>query len=186
MSLMDYFLVSLIAVGLAADAFAVSVAKSMLNKKFLVKKSILIASYFGVFQGLMLVIGWFLGIQVVGIIASVDHWIAFLLLSFIGMKMIYGSEVLDKSDIIDQKTLLVLAIATSIDALAIGISFSFLNIAIFEAAILVGVLTFAISFLGCFLGRTIGNRINGKAEVVGGIVLILIGLKILFEHLGFL
>lgn len=187
MSLMDYLVLGLIAVGLAADTFAVSVARSIPDKKFLLKKSLTIALYFGFFQGMMLIIGWFLGSQVLDLVSSIDHWIALALLCFIGGKMIYESRVLDQPDgDIDQKTLLILSVATSIDALAIGLSFSFLKVAIFEAVIIVGVLTFLLSILGCFLGRTIGHKIKSKAEIFGGIILILIGIKILLEHLGFL
>jgi putative Mn2+ efflux pump MntP len=181
----DLLIIALIAVGLSADAFAVAVARSLADKKFNLQKSVLIAGYFGFFQAVMPVIGWFLGIQLLAFASGIDHWIAFLLLLFVGGKMIYESR-LEASGELDQKTLLVLSVATSIDALAIGLTFSFLGIMVIEAAIVIGMITFIISLAGCLIGRRFGRILNGKMGVLGGIVLIIIGIKILFEHSGFL
>ena len=180
----------LIAVGLAMDAFAVSVCKGLSMKKMDWKKAIIIGLYFGIFQGGMPLIGYMLGIGFEESIKFIDHWIAFILLSFIGINMI--KEALSKDednevdDKVDFKTMIILAIATSIDALAVGITFAFLDVNIWFAAICIAVITFAISCIGVKLGNVFGNKYESKAEIIGGITLILIGLKILLEHLGIL
>ena len=178
-----------IAVSLAMDAFAVSVCKGLAIKKLDYKKIITIALYFGVFQALMPVIGYLLGIKFQNVILNIDHWIAFILLSVIGINMILESlrEESDKiNDSVDFKTMIILAIATSIDALAVGITFAFLQVDLIMSTFIIGIITFLISFIGVKIGNRFGNRYENKAELAGGIILILIGLKILLEHLGIL
>ncbi len=180
----------LIAVSLAMDAFAVSICKGLSMKKMDWKKAIIIALYFGLFQGGMPLIGYLLGVGFEESIKFIDHWIAFGLLAFIGGNMI--KEALSKNeddevdDKVDFKTMIVLAIATSIDALAIGVTFAFLNVNIVLAVSLIAAITFVISCIGVKLGNVFGDKYEKKAEFTGGIVLILIGLKILLEHLGIL
>ena len=180
----------LIAVSLAMDAFAVSICKGLSMKKRDWKKAIIIALYFGLFQGGMPLIGYLLGVGFEESIKFIDHWIAFGLLAFIGGNMI--KEALSKNeddevdDKVDFKTMIVLAIATSIDALAIGVTFAFLNVNIVLAVSLIAAITFVISCIGVKLGNVFGDKYEKKAELAGGIVLILIGLKILLEHLGIL
>ena len=179
-----------IAIGLAMDAFAVSVCKGLSMKKMSWKKAIIIAFYFGIFQALMPIIGYALGIGFEESIKFIDHWIAFGLLAFIGGNMI--KEALSKdeddnqNDDVNFKTMVVLAVATSIDALAVGVTFAFLNVNLIFAISIIGVLTFIISLLGVKIGNVFGDKFEKKAELAGGIILILIGLKILLEHLGIL
>ncbi len=179
-----------IAIGLAMDAFAVSVCKGLSMKKMSWKKAIIIALYFGIFQALMPVIGYALGIGFEESIKFIDHWIAFCLLAFIGGNMI--KEALSKeeddnqNDDVNFKTMVVLAVATSIDALAVGVTFAFLNVNLIFAISIIGILTFIISLLGVKIGNVFGDKFEKKAELAGGIILILIGLKILLEHLGIL
>ena len=177
----------LISVGLAMDAFAVSICKGLSLKKFNIKKGVIIALYFGLFQGLMPLIGFLLGYSFEEYITSIDHWIAFILLSLIGLNMIKESLSKEKdnfNDKLDLKTMLPFALATSIDALAVGITFAFLKVNILLAIILIGIITFIISFIGVKIGNKFGSKYEKKAQVVGGIILLLIGLKILLEHLG--
>ena len=180
----------LIAISLAMDAFAVSICKGLSMKKMDWKKAIIIALYFGLFQGGMPLIGYILGVGFEESIKFIDHWIAFGLLAFIGGNMI--KEALSKKeddevdDKVDFKTMIVLAIATSIDALAVGVTFAFLNVNIILAVSLIAIITFIISCIGVKLGNVFGDKYEKKAELAGGIVLILIGLKILLEHLGIL
>ena len=180
----------LIAISLAMDAFAVSICKGLSMKKMDWKKAIIIALYFGLFQGGMPLIGYILGVGFEESIKFIDHWIAFGLLAFIGGNMI--KEALSKNeddevdDKVDFKTMIVLAIATSIDALAVGVTFAFLNVNIILAVSLIAIITFIISCIGVKLGNVFGDKYEKKAELAGGIVLILIGLKILLEHLGIL
>lgn len=187
---MGLFELILIAVSLAMDAFAVSICKGLSMKKMEWKKAIIIGLYFGIFQAGMPVIGYLLGIRFEESIKFIDHWIAFGLLAFIGGSMI--KEALSKKeddeidDKVDFKTMVILAIATSIDALAVGVTFAFLNVNIVLAVSLIGILTFIISCLGVKIGNVFGDKYEKKAEIAGGIVLILIGLKILLEHLGIL
>ena len=180
----------LIAISLAMDAFAVSICKGLSMKKMDWKKAIIIALYFGIFQGGMPLIGYILGVGFEESIKFIDHWIAFGLLVFIGGNMI--KEALSKKeddevdDKVDFKTMIVLAIATSIDALAVGVTFAFLNVNIILAVSLIAIITFIISCFGVKLGNVFGDKYEKKAELAGGIVLVLIGLKILLEHLGIL
>ena len=184
---MELISIILIGVGLAMDAFAVAVCKGLSMKKLEWKKAIIIAVYFGIFQAGMPVIGYFLGTAFESFVTQVDHWIAFILLSIIGINMIkeaFGCDCENTNDKVDFKTMIVLAIATSIDALAIGITFAFLKTDITLAAIVIGVITFILSLIGVKIGNKFGNKYQKNAEIFGGIVLILIGIKILLEHLA--
>ena len=186
MGLIELFL---IAVGLSMDAFAVSVCKGLAMPRCTFKKAAIVGLWFGGFQALMPAIGYILGAQFQETIASIDHWIAFVLLALIGGNMIH--EALDNDEeeadaSLDVKTMFLLAVATSIDALAIGITFAFLKVNIIPAVCFIGIVTFIISFAGVKIGNVFGARYKNKAEIVGGIILILLGLKILLEHLGFL
>ena len=186
MGLIELFL---IAVGLSMDAFAVSVCKGLAMPKCTFKKAAIVGLWFGGFQALMPAIGYVLGAQFQETIAYIDHWIAFVLLALIGGNMIH--EALDNDEeeadaSLDVKTMFLLAVATSIDALAIGITFAFLKVNIIPAVCFIGIVTFIISFAGVKIGNVFGVRYKNKAEIVGGVILILLGLKILLEHLGFL
>ena len=176
----------LIAVGLSMDAFAVSVCKGLSVRELKPKHLLLAGLYFGGFQFLMPVIGWLLGYRFEAMIRSIDHWIAFLLLGLIGANMIkesFGDED-ELSDDFGFRTMLLLAIATSIDALAVGVTFAFLEVKILPAAAMIGVTTFLLSAAGIRIGNVFGTRYKAKAERLGGAILILLGLKILLEHLG--
>ena len=177
----------LIGIGLAMDAFAVSVCKGLAMKKMSWKKAILIGLYFGIFQAVMPVIGYFLGTTVERFITNVDHWVAFILLVGIGINMVkeaFDKESENRNDNVDVKTMLVLSIATSIDALAIGITFACLKIHIVMPVITIGLITFIISVIGVKIGNRFGDKYEKKAEIMGGVILILLGIKILLEHLG--
>ncbi len=178
----------LIAVGLAMDAFAVSVCKGLSMSKMEWKKAVIIGLYFGGFQALMPLIGYVLGVGFEDKIKSLDHWIAFILLVFIGINMIKEAfETKEESnDKIDFKTMIILAIATSIDALAVGVTFAFLNVNIMLAISLIGIITFIISMIGVKIGNVFGDKYETKAELAGGFILIFLGVKILLEHLGIL
>ena len=186
---MDLIELFLIAVGLSMDAFAVSVCKGLAMPKCTFKKAAIVGLWFGGFQALMPAIGYVLGAQFQEAIASIDHWIAFVLLALIGGNMIHealDNDVEEADASLDVKTMFLLAVATSIDALAIGITFAFLKVNIIPAVCFIGIVTFIISFAGVKIGNVFGARYKNKAEIVGGIILILLGLKILLEHLGFL
>ena len=186
MGLIELFL---IAVGLSMDAFAVSVCKGLAMPKCTFKKVAIVGLWFGGFQALMPAIGYILGAQFQEAIASIDHWIAFVLLALIGGNMIHEALNNDEEEAdasLDVKTMFLLAVATSIDALAIGITFAFLKVNIIPAVCFIGIVTFIISFAGVKIGNVFGARYKNKAEIVGGVILILLGLKILLEHLGFL
>lgn len=179
-----------IGVGLSADAFSVAVCKGLNMRKLNLKHGYIIALFFGVFQALMPLIGYLLGTGFSSYIEAVDHWIAFVLLAFIGGKMAIeairdkGDDEEEKSDALNLGELTVMAVATSIDALAVGITFAFLDVKIIPAAVIIGVTTFALSLAGVLIGNKFGAKYKNKAELAGGIILILIGLKILLEHLG--
>lgn len=178
----------LIGIGLAMDAFAVSVCKGIsINKKNIVK-IVVVGLYFGLFQAIMPVIGYFLGVGFESFITNIDHFIAFGLLGYLGISMIINSFSKDESfdDSFTFKTMLMLSVATSIDALAVGITFAFLNVNIWLAIAIIGVITFVLSCFGAFLGFKFGNKHSKKAELFGGIILMFIGVKILLEHLGVL
>ena len=184
MSLAELFV---IAVGLSMDAFAVAVCKGLSMQKMSWKKGIIVGLYFGIFQGAMPLIGYFLGVQFQGRIQAVDHWIAFVLLALIGINMIRESlskEEEEANDSVDFKSMSVLAVATSIDALAIGVTFAFLKVEIVPAVSFIGVTTFVLSLIGVKIGNVFGSRYKSKAEFVGGLILVLMGLKILLEHLN--
>lgn len=186
---MGFAEISLIGVGLSMDAFAVAICKGLKMQRLNLKQTGLIALFFGGFQALMPIIGWFLGKQFERYITSVDHWIAFVLLAFIGGKMIYDSfhddEKEDKEkDEFNIKELLLMAVATSIDALAVGITFAFLQTNIWSAVAIIGATTFVLSAVGVFIGHKFGAKYKNKAELAGGIILVFIGIKILLEHLG--
>ncbi|MBO5555737.1 MAG: manganese efflux pump [Oscillospiraceae bacterium] len=185
---MSFWELLLIAVGLSMDAFAVSVCKGLSVSRLQPKHVLLAGLYFGGFQFLMPVLGWLMGYRFEALITSIDHWVAFVLLAVIGGNMIKESfsrgETL--SDDFGVKTMLLLAIATSIDALAVGITFAFLSVRILPAAALIGLTTFLLSGVGIYVGRIFGLKYKARAERAGGIILILIGTKILLEHLGIL
>lgn len=188
---MGLFEVLMIGVGLSMDAFAASVCKGLGMRRLNVKNMFVIALFFGGFQALMPCIGWFLGKQFESYITSVDHWVAFALLAFIGGKMIYDvfhenrkDCCCEKTDRLNIKEVFTLAVATSIDALAVGISFAFLQVNIVEAVSVIGITTFVLSIAGVVIGNIFGAKYEKKATLAGGIILILIGLKILLEHLG--
>lgn len=184
----------MVAVGLSMDAFAVALCKGLCMRRVNYAHALVIALFFGVFQGAMPLAGWFLGTQFAGYITPVDHWIAFALLAYIGGKMIWdafhehGDEgaACDTQQRLDLKELTMMAVATSIDALAVGITFAFLQVRIVPAVLAIGGITFALSFAGVLLGNRFGTRFQKKAEIAGGTVLIVIGVKILLEHLGVL
>ena len=176
----------LISIGLAMDTFAVSVCKGVQIKKLDYNKMIIVGLYFGSFQAIMPTIGYLLGTTFDDLVTQIDHWIAFALLSFIGLKMIKETLKKEESNInekLDLKTMLVLAIATSIDALAVGITFAFLNVNLILSITIIGIITFLISIIGVKIGNKFGNKYEKKAEFVGGLILILLGFKILLEHL---
>lgn len=186
MALWELFL---IAAGLSMDAFAVSVCKGLAARKFNIKHALLCGVWFGMFQALMPAVGYFLGTQFEEYITSVDHWIAFALLSVIGGKMIWEScdksgETADTS--FGVRSMFPLAVATSIDALAVGITFAFLNVNVVLAVSLIGIITFILSALGVLIGTVFGSKYKSAAERVGGIVLVFMGLKILLDHTGIL
>lgn len=184
MGILEIFLIG---VGLSMDAFAVSVCKGLSMKKLDWKKAIIIALYFGVFQALMPVIGYILGTTFESLVTQIDHWIAFILLGIIGANLIkeaLGKESENSNDKVDFKTMIVLAIATSIDALAVGITFAFLKTNLLISIVVIGVTTFILSLVGVKIGNKFGDKYEKKAEFLGGVILILIGVKILIEHLG--
>lgn len=183
MGILEIFLVG---VGLAMDAFAVSICKGLSMKKLDWKKAIIIALYFGIFQAVMPVIGYFLGTTFESLVTQIDHWIAFILLGIIGINMIkeaFSNDSENVNDKVDFKTMIILAIATSIDALAIGITFAFFKTNLLLAVIIIGIITFMLSLIGVKIGNKFGNKYEKKAEIFGGVILILIGVKILIEHL---
>ena len=181
----------LMGVGLSMDAFAVSICKGLGMRKVNKKQALVIGLFFGGFQALMPFVGWLLGSQFEKYITSIDHWIAFILLGIIGGKMIVESVKPDKEDDevkemdapLDLKEMFVLAVATSIDALAVGITFAFLDYPIVEV---IGITTFVISIGGVYVGNFFGNKYEKKAEFVGGLILVLLGVRILLTHLGIL
>lgn len=197
MSLFELFLV---AVGLSMDAFAVAICKGLGMKKLDMRQALVIGLFFGGFQAFMPTIGWFLGAQFASLVMPIDHWIAFILLAFIGGKMLFDAikdddesetgEVKDgegakgSAPRLDLRELTMLAIATSIDALAVGITFAFLDVDIVPAASFIGVVTFVLSVIGVAVGNQFGSRWEKPSTIVGGVVLILIGVRILLEHIG--
>lgn len=193
MSLLELFIT---AVGLSMDAFAVAISKGLAMKKVTLKKAAIVGMYFGIFQAGMPLIGYSLGVQFHGIITSVDHWIAFALLGFIGVNMIRESRknsseigidsLAEESsdDPLEFKGMVILAVATSIDALAVGVTFAFLKVDIVPAVLFIGIVTFILSMAGVRIGNIFGTRYKSKAVLTGGLILILMGIKILLNHLG--
>ena len=185
---MTFIELLLIAVGLSMDAFSVSICKGLTTKKFSWRMALICGLWFGLFQALMPIIGYFLGAQFQELIEAYDHWIAFGLLALIGANMI--REALSKKEeestngALDVKTMFLLAIATSIDALAVGVSFACIQVELWSSVAVIGLTTFLFSVLGVKIGNVFGSRYEKSAGIVGGIILILIGLKILLEHLG--
>ncbi len=197
MSLIELFV---IAVGLSMDAFAVAICKGLSLRKVSLKECTKVGLYFGGFQGGMPLIGFILGVQFKDYIVSIDHWIAFILLSFIGINMIRESrEKDDEKGVVDLaevaageenelgfKSMIMLSVATSIDALAVGVTFAFLQVDIIPAVSFIGIVTFVLSMIGVKVGNIFGVKYKSKAEFAGGLILILMGIKILIEHLGFI
>lgn len=186
---MSLFSLFIIALGLSMDAFAVAICKGLAMQKITIKKALIVGLWFGGFQGLMPAIGYLLGSQFESYIINIDHWIAFVLLFIIGGNMIKEALSQDEepaSESLAFKEMLVLALATSIDALAVGVTFAFLKVQIVPAVLFIGVITFTLSSLGVKIGNIFGSRYKSKAEFAGGIILILMGCKILLEHLGYL
>ena len=185
---MTIFELIVIAAGLSMDAFAVSICKGLSVRRLRPRHNIICGVYFGGFQALMPVAGWLLGRQFESLIKSIDHWIAFALLVLIGANMIreaVKNEEENLNDSFSPKTMLPLAVATSIDALAVGVTFAFLDVAIIPAVSIIGVTTFIFSVAGVKIGNVFGAKYKSRAELAGGIVLICIGLKILIEHIFF-
>ena len=193
---MNFIAIIFTAFALSMDAFAVSITKGMTIKNLKKSTALKMALAFGVFQGAMPLLGWALGISFESYIKSIDHWIAFILLGFIGFNMIKGffddrkeenaselefSATTDVDDL-SNKEIIMLAVATSIDALAVGISFAFLNVSIIPAASIICIITFLVCVVGVFVGNKVGDIFNGYAELVGGVILILIGFNIFNEH----
>lgn len=191
---MGFLELFIIALGLSMDAFAVSVCKGLAMKRIRWGYGVIIALFFGVFQALMPLVGYFLGTTFAAYVEPVDHWIAFFLLAVVGGKMIWDGIHEDETTIESESDkgqiafgeLFMLAIATSIDAFAIGCSFAFMNVNIWVAVAIIGITTFCLSLFGVGLGNRFGTRYNKPATIIGGIVLVLIGVKTLLEHLGFL
>jgi len=189
---MNLFELFLIAVGLSMDAFAVSICKGLATVKDEMKTALIAGLWFGCFQALMPFLGWLLGSRFTSLVQNVDHWIAFILLSLIGINMI--REAVQEGDSCDSNTkgastdpgtMFVLAVATSIDALAIGVTFAFLRVNILFAVLFIGCVTFLFSFCGVMIGKKLGSRFRSKAEIAGGLILILLGVKILISQLFF-
>lgn len=200
---MNFFDIFLIAIGLAMDAFAVAICKGLNMNRFKINHSMIIALFFGVFQAFMPVIGWFLGSRFQQYIVSVDHWIVFVLLFIIGVNMlketfkeetnccddstiVSNQSICNRKDNLNIKQLIVLSIATSIDALAVGITFALNDVNVPRAILIIGIITFLLSFIGVIIGNKFGDKYEKKATLIGGILLILMGTKILASHLGFL
>ena len=179
----------ILSIGLAMDAFAVAICKGLSMSKMNWKKGFIIGAYFGIFQALMPLIGYLLGVNFQEQIVNIDHWIAVILLGAIGINMIKEAISKDsekQNDSIKLKDMLILAVATSIDALAVGITFAFLKVNIWLAISLIGIITFIISVVGVKIGNIFGDKYEKKAEFAGGLILILLGIKILLEHLSIL
>jgi putative Mn2+ efflux pump MntP len=184
---MTLITIIIIALGLSMDAFAVSIVSGAAYKQLKIKHALRIALFFGGFQAIMPLIGYLAGLSIKNYIASYDHWVAFGLLSAVGVKMIYESFKIKSAENNLNPTniliLLVLSIATSIDALAIGITLSFLKVSLVTAVGIIGLVTFVLSYLGVFIGKRFGHFFENKIEAIGGLILIGLGVKILFEHL---
>ena len=186
MSLLTLFIT---AVGLSMDAFAVAICKGLAMKKLSWKKALIIGLWFGGFQALMPTVGYLLGTRFESYVTAIDHWIAFVLLVLIGANMVkesFSKEEDSANDSVDVRTMFLLAIATSIDALAVGVTYAFLQVRIIPAVSFIGIITFTLSIVGVKIGNVFGLKYKSKAELTGGIILIVMGIKILLEHLGLL
>ena len=192
---MSIFSLFITGIGLSMDAFAISLAKGFCVKEHPRDKALKVGLFFGIAQGVMPLIGWFLGSYFENYITSFDHWVAFILLCFIGGKMLYESFCGKEDEPIDcdrdgndfnKKELFLLAIATSIDALAVGVSFALLDVNIAQASSIIAILTAIICFVGVYLGKIFGNLLNKYAEIFGGSLLVIMGIKILVEHINFI
>lgn len=186
---MAFWELMLLAVGLSMDAFAVAICKGLAMDKVTLQRAAVVGLWFGGFQGLMPLLGWLLGSRFAAYITAVDHWIAFALLVLLGINMIREARCPDEDDTnasLAFRVMLPMAVATSIDALAVGVSFAFLSVNIGAAVSFIGVITFVLSMVGVKVGSLFGAKYKSKAELAGGIILILMGLKILLEHLGVL
>lgn len=183
---MNIWTIVLIALALAMDAFAVSVASGICIRQSRIKHALIMGGWFGAFQAIMPMIGWLTGIKFINVISDVDHWIALGLLSFVGGKMIYESSRLEsqekRTNPFDLHVLFLLSLATSIDALAVGLSFALLKVEILLPVIIIGLVTFAMSFAGVLIGEKGGHFFEKKIEFAGGLVLIAIGIKIVLDH----
>lgn len=181
--------IALIGVGLAMDAFAVSICKGLAMRRMNYKKAIIIAAFFGVFQALMPALGYVLGTTFANKIAAIDHWIAFILLALIGANMIKEALSSDDDECQDDSLrlgdLIMLSIATSIDVLAVGITFAFFNVSLLLSVSMIGIITFIICVIGVKVGNVFGEKYKSKAELAGGLILIVMGAKILIDHLFF-
>lgn len=178
-----------IAIGLSMDAFAVSICNAMAVNRLRLRDACKFGVFFGVFQAIMPLIGWAAGKTFSSYVVALDHWVAFVLLGFIGAKMIYEAfheeAEYHTENSLRFRVLLVLAIATSIDALAVGVTFAFMQISVLPSVLTIGMITFLISTFGALIGKKAGAALGSRAEVVGGLILILMGIKILVEHLFF-
>lgn len=186
MSGMSIWEILLLGVGLSMDAFAVSICKGLSVKKVKWQHLLCVGAYFGIFQALMPTLGYFLGTTFSNLIDQFDHWVAFILLAIIGVNMVREALSKDEDETNDDfgfKTMLLLAIATSIDALAVGVSFAAVSANIYLAVSLIGATTFVLSLIAVRIGQWIGDKLNAKAEIFGGTILVLIGLKIFIEHM---
>lgn len=186
---MNIIEIVVIGTGLAMDAFAVSICKGLSMKNMNWQKTIIIALYFGIFQALMPALGYLLGSTVNSFVESVDHWITFGLMTIIGVNMIkdsFDDEIEKRNDSIDIKTMILLSIATSLDALAVGITFAFYDVNLIIAILIIGIITFCLAAFGVELGNKFGDKFQNGAEILGGLILIIIGSRILLEHLGIL
>jgi len=186
---MNFFVLFALAVGLSMDAFAVAICAGLTMPKATIRKALIVALYFGIFQAGMPLIGYAVASQFAEMIIAFDHWIAFALLAFLGGKMIVGSfkkesHSEDSETSLNPKKMLPLAVATSIDALAVGVSFAFLHVNVIPAVLFIGITTFVLSAAGVKIGSLFGAKFKSKAELAGGVILILIGINILIDHLG--
>lgn len=185
---MSFYMILLLGIGVSADAFAVAICKGLAMKKFSLKKALTIGLFFGGFQGLMTFLGWALASNFSNLLESIDHWIAFILLVLLGVNMLIGafkksdSEQCDCEEILSLKELFILSIATSIDALAVGISLAFNGTPILIPAVVIGICTFSFSTIAVYIGHKFGSIFQKYAEISGGIILMLIGVKILLDH----
>lgn len=184
---MDFLEIIGIGLGLAMDSFAISICKGLAMKKMNWKNATIIAAFFGIFHIGMLIIGYYLGTAFSSFVDSVDHWIAFILLLIVGGKMIVESfekKPKEKDKGVDFKSMIGIATAASIDALAVGVTFAFFEANIFISSLIIGIIIFVLAIVGVVIGKKFGGKLGNKAELLGGVILILIGVKILLEHLG--